>query len=161
MSKIKTIYYPEILDQKIAENAFSYLKNNISWVDGIYSRVEKKVSRSAYSVNYETLNEVDEFIIQLIQTVFNNMSDKNNYGILGIYVNYYKTGQDFCPNHSHKNSIQLVISLGATRRFKVGAKDYSMKSGDAIIFGSSIHGIPIQPEVTDSRISIAIFCKKL
>jgi hypothetical protein len=42
----------------------------------------------------------------------------------------------------------------------VGKKDYSMKSGDAILFGSSIHGIPQNPDIINGRISIAIFIKK-
>jgi len=35
-----------------------------------------------------------------------------------------------------------------------------MASGDGIIFGTAIHGIPKEPEITEGRISIAIFIRK-
>ena len=40
---------------------------------------------------------------------------------------------------------------------KIGTKNYNMSSGDVIIFGSSNHGVPIEEEVTEGRISIAVF----
>ena len=61
------------------------------------------------------------------------------------------------PNHSHKDTHQLVVSLGVTRTLQVGEKKYSMVNGSAIIFGSSIHGVPKDETVTGGRISIATF----
>lgn len=79
------------------------------------------------------------------------------YGILGVYLNNYENGLMYTPMHKHADTIQLVISLGATRTLKVGTKEYRMKNGDAVVFGSSIHGVPQEPSVTEGRISIATF----
>ena len=81
-------------------------------------------------------------------------------GYYGIYLNYYRDGNDFCPNHSHKDTKQLVLSFGTVRPLTVGKKDYNLKSGDGILFGSSIHGIPQDSDITNGRISIAIFIRK-
>ena len=83
------------------------------------------------------------------------------YQISHIYVNYYKDGNMWTPNHSHKGTHQIVISLGATRQLKVGKKTFDMSSGSAIIFGGSIHGVPKQPDVKEGRISIATFMKRI
>jgi hypothetical protein len=80
-----------------------------------------------------------------------------DYYILGVYINYYRDGNDWTPNHSHPKQVQLIISLGATRTLTIGKKDYLMESGDVAIFGSSIHGIRKEPEVKEGRISIATF----
>lgn len=166
MSKTKTIFYPEILDSKTAEVAYDFIKNNTLWVDSVYSKKAKKITRKGYTVNLDlsTLDVIDEFIIGIVENILINIEKKDgaksNYGILGIYVNYYQDGKSFCPNHSHPGTTQLVLSLGTTRKFILGKKEYNVKAGDAIIFGSSIHGIPEQPEITDSRVSIAIFLKK-
>jgi hypothetical protein len=165
MSKTKTTYYSELVDTKTAKCAYDFIKDNTQWVNSIYSKRAQKITRKGYSVNSDLNNNsiVDEFVIQLVDSAITNIEkieNRKQSDILGIYLNYYINGQDFCPNHSHPGSIQLVISLGATRRLNVGKKAYDMKSGDAIIFGSSTHGIPIEPEVKDGRISIAVFISK-
>jgi hypothetical protein len=159
MCGTKTTYFPEIIDSKTAEVAFDFLKNNTPWVDSIYSKKERKISRKGYSPSVNSGNIVDDFIVELIASSLLKIKDVQ-YDLLGIYVNYYASGTDFCPKHAHKGSIQFVLSLGATRKFSVGKKEYDMKSGDAILFGSSTHGIPIQPEVKDGRISVAVFIQK-
>ena len=52
---------------------------------------------------------------------------------------------------------QVVISLGATRTLIIGKKTFSLNNGDVIIFGSSTHGVPKEPTITNGRISIATF----
>lgn len=81
---------------------------------------------------------------------------QTEYVIHGIYLNFYENGTHYSPNHSHKGTHQLVISLGETRTLKVANKDYVMDNGDAIIFGSSIHGVP-KDNTVNGRISIATF----
>ena len=84
--------------------------------------------------------------------------NKENYIIDHIYLNYYETGDMWTPNHNHKGTHQLIISLGGTRTLNVAKKDFKMKSGDTILFGSSIHGVPKEPN-SEPRISIAAFMK--
>jgi len=81
-------------------------------------------------------------------------------GVYGIYLNYYRNGEDWTPNHSHPGMKQVVISLGATRLLTMGKSSYAMNNGDAIVFGSGIHGVPKDPTCTTGRISIALFLEK-
>lgn len=66
----------------------------------------------------------------------------------------------YTPTHSHKDTDQLVISLGQTRILKINSKSYSLENGDAILFGSSPHSVPKDNSV-NMRISIATFMKKI
>ncbi len=83
-----------------------------------------------------------------------------NNEVSHIYLNYYENGEMWCPNHTHPGTHQMVLSLGETRTLVVAKKDYVMKSGDAIIFGSAIHGVP-KDTSTEGRIAIATFMKPL
>ena len=59
----------------------------------------------------------------------------------------------YTPNHSHKGTHQLVISLGETRTLSVAKNEFRMENGDSILFGSSVHGVPREENVTKGRIS--------
>lgn len=160
MSKTKTVHYSEIFDQKTAEGAYEYMKNNIEWTDGIYSRKHKSISRQAYSFENKE-NDVDDYILQLVKIGLSKINDTNDYIVLGVYVNYYKNQDDWCPMHAHKGTVQMILSFGATRPLKVGTKEYNLKSGDGIVFGSSSHGFDKDPNLKEGRISIAIFLGKI
>lgn len=157
MAKVSTQYFDHIFDEETSKNAFDFLEKNVPWEKGIYSKSKQQTSRYAYYHNPESNSTVDIFINNLVNIAMNKVE---NYKYYGVYLNYYRNGEDFCPNHSHKDTKQLVLSFGTSRTLTVGSKNYDMKSGDGILFGSSIHGIPKQPEITNGRISIAIFIPK-
>lgn len=152
--KQKTTVYSDVFDEKIAEEIYLYLQKNVKWEDGIYSKKYKQISRSAYKPDYES--EIDSYILQIVITAINKIKLTNKI-MAGIYLNYYKDGNDICPSHSHPGGIQLVISFGAIRTLIVGTKEYTLKSGECILFGSGKHNIPKEPEVKTGRISIAVF----
>ena len=79
---------------------------------------------------------------------------KKKYAVLGLYVNYYEDGKMYTPNQG------TLLSLGCDRVLVVGKKEYNMKNGDAIIFGSSVHGVP-KSETKEGRISIATFMMEI
>lgn len=153
--RVKTEYFPQIIDKNTANQYYLFLKDNVKWQDGIYSKKAKKITRLAYATNEEQTDFIDEFISQIIHNVLNKLN--RQYYLLGSYINYLRNGLDWVPTHSHPDQIQLVISLGETRTLKVGAKEYQMNSGDVIIFGSSLHGVAQEPNITEGRISIATF----
>jgi len=80
--------------------------------------------------------------------------------VYGIYLNYYRNGEDYTPNHSHPGQKQVIISLGASRVLTMGKRSFVMNNGDVIVFGSAIHGIPKDPNCQQGRISIAMFLAK-
>jgi hypothetical protein len=149
--KVSTIVFKKsvfTLDESM--NAFAYLKQNINWIDGIKTRTGQK-TRKAMPLNIGDVPIVDT----LISTALTSLTDQK-YEILGIYLNYYESGEMWTPNHSHPGTSQLVISLGQTRTLLVDRCPYIMDTGSAIIFGSEKHGVP-KDSSTGSRISIATF----
>ena len=113
----------------------------------------------AYSFGSNSL--VDDIIYGIITDTIDKIGFKKSISIDGIYLNYYRNGSDWCPSHSHKDTKQLVISIGCTRTFKIGKKEYELNNNDAIIFGSSAHEILQDESIKKGRISIAVFYKNI
>ena len=61
------------------------------------------------------------------------------------------------PSHKHDGQTQIILSLGTTRTLIINSKKYDSNNGDIFIFGSQIHSIPKEHNITDGRISIALF----
>ena len=120
-----------MLDCDTSTALYHHLLYNINWIDGIPSK------------NSFTRKVMNELKLENI--------------ILGVYLNYYVDGKMWTPNYSHPKQKQIIISLGTTRKLFIAKKQYNSANGDVIIFGSSIHGVQKEPEITGGRISIAIF----
>lgn len=151
----KTIYVENFIDEKTASNIYDYLANNTEWENGI-------PSKHGFTRLAKNMGDLDSFPFE-IQAIIKSAIAKyysTTVDLLGIYMNYYKDGSHFTPNHSHQGTDQLVLSFGATRTLTVGKKSFKLGNGDLILFGSSIHGIPKDPNVSTGRISIATFMKK-
>jgi len=149
--KCKTTFQKGVIEKKDARRLYVKLRENIEWEEGIRSK--KGFTRLAKALAPGVNKEIDDVIKSALEALIPG----KRYYIMGIYLNYYKDGQCWTPNHKHEGTHQLVISLGATRTLCVGKKDYEMENGDAIVFGSSIHGIPKDDSQRRGRISIATF----
>ncbi len=150
----KTIYNPKVIDEELAETLYRKLKHSIKWEEGIRSR--SGFTRKAKSIDLMDFPELAEIILPTIQSL-----QPGVYFVAGTYINFYQTGEMYTPNHAHKGMVQFILSLGTTRTLEVGRKKYIMANGDAILFGSSIHGVPREPHIKRGRISVATFMKKL
>ena len=133
-----------------ATDLYEHLRDTVKWVEGIRSR--KGFTRKAAYWYMGKDSKVDAAIMQGLDAVA-----KYHYAISHVYINYYEDGDMWTPNHSHKGTHQLVISLGTTRTLEIGKRSFPMGNGDVIIFGGSTHGVPKEPSITDGRISIATF----
>lgn len=151
--RVKTQYYPGIMENDMARALYYYLEENIEWEDGVLSK--KGFTRKAKPMNIGMDVTLDKVIIDTLEKM--GIVDG---GVHGIYLNYYRDGNDWTPNHTHPGMKQVVISLGVTRTLTMGKGCYNMTNGDAIIFGSAIHGVPKDPNCTEGRISIALFLEK-
>lgn len=149
----KTKIIKSCIDKEIASYYFNKYKDEIKWHDGIRSR--NGFTRKAYMVDSENDIELHLELLQMVQTCIQKMT-KTKYFIRGIYLNYYEDGNMYTPSHTHPGSHQLVISLGGKRTLTLGKKNIEMENGDAIIFGSTTHGVPKEKN-TEPRISIATF----
>jgi hypothetical protein len=145
----------QIMDTDTAETLFYHLYHNIEWEEGIKSK--KGFTRLAKSLSID--DEVMAPIIPYLMEAIKKLKPQNveQYAIVDTYLNLYENGDMWTPNHSHPKQHQIVISLGAERTLTVGKTNYKLKSGSAVIFGSSIHGVPKDPECHQPRISIATF----
>jgi len=153
MSKFKTIYLENALDRDMCNEWCNELSESVEWVSGV------KGTRLA-SGFFPEQNELVDLIVEMALSVINKDEEiLNADDMRGYYLNNYVNGSMYTPTHYHKNSIQLIISLGETRTLKLGKKEYKLKSGDIIIFGSSSHGI-IKSDTDKQRISIACFLKR-
>jgi hypothetical protein len=155
-TKIWTQHFPMIFAPDEATYFYDRIKNETHWESGIKSKMSGKPTRLAKSVTFSEGSLVQEIIIE----AFKRMK-LSQYLIYGIYINYYRDGNDYTPNHSHPGTTQLIISLNepeGDRTLKVGKKDYHLNNGDCITFGSSLHGIAKEPH-KKGRISIALFMK--
>ena len=155
----RTIYLEQALTSVQAITLYDQLRQGIEWEQGVRSK--QGFTRKAKAIDlfaYPNLTEIVHLILNKIQQE-KNVKAKVIYEIYGTYLNYYQDGNMWTPNHSHPGTSQLIISLGATRTLVLGKKEYQMKNGDAILFGSSVHGVPKDPTVKDGRISIATFMR--
>lgn len=163
-TKTQTQFFASVLEAKEADELYTFLRDNIDWEDGIYSKRAARTSRKAYSplssmeVEEKELGICDKIIEDTVARCLKAVGRESHF-VYGTYVNYYRNGNDFCPAHAHKGQVQMVLSLGARRMLNVGEKQYPMGSGDCIVFGSSTHSIPIDPTIREGRISIAVFLR--
>jgi len=147
---MKTLLLKKSINTDEAQSMFTILREILPWKEGIKSR--KGFTRLACPINTGDIPLIDQMLVSVAKSAGITINNA-----LGIYVNYYKNGEMWTPNHSHKESNQIVISLGGTRTLNVGTKSYKMSNGDAIIFGHGIHGVPKESHITEGRISIAAF----
>jgi hypothetical protein len=156
----KTILFKNLLSEHKANELYEHLLANTEWEDG--PRSKKGFTRKALGIDifqlYTLLRlfpvESHKTIWDLVKETVDENSIRSKCG--GAYVNYYRNGEDWTPNHTHRGSSQFVLSLGQTRSLEVGKRRYELKSGDAILFGSAVHGVP-KDDSKEGRISIALF----
>ena len=101
--KCYTTYKENVLDSDRAYALYYFLKDNITWEDGIKSK--KGYTRKAKPLNMGDIPEVDQAIMDTLDQL-----TQQKYLIMGMYLNYYTDGNMWTPNHSHKGTHQMVIS---------------------------------------------------
>lgn len=163
--RIKTKHFKSIIDEKTSTFYYDLLKNSVNWDKGIKDKYNKE-TRPAKNIedieNEDIVNMITELIFKALDKI--NFISKNEYKQLIIhdqYINYYVSGNNYTPMHSHHGLVQIVISLGTTRTLIIGKKEYKSENGDVFVFGSSTHGVPKEEKIKEGRISIALFCKLL
>ena len=150
--RIKTTYHPNLVETKEANRLFGYFEKTIQWEDGVKSK--NGFTRKAKMMNIDDDPELYMIVCKVLKT----LEMKNR--VLGVYMNHYRTGLEYTPNHSHIGMFQVIISLGVTRTLMIGKKAFPQNSGDVTVFGSVVHGVPREPQIEDGRISIALFLEK-
>jgi hypothetical protein len=149
----RTVYIPDYLDYDTQQILYDTILEAFEgqWVDG------PKSSRLA---SPQPLDAIPE-IMHIIGEVVRDYLPEGTMVSYGCYYNFYKDGMMYTPTHSHPDTIQIILSLGpGIRTLKVGKKEYIQSPGALTIFGTSAHGVAREPEVTEGRIGVAIFCRR-
>lgn len=155
MARVLTRHFSHFLPSDEGWALYYHLQEVIAWEAGVPSR--RGPTRLAKSIDLDQYPEITRVLARALKHLY---PEKEQVGVYGVYLNYYRDGTMYTPNHSHKGTTQLIISLGATRLLTVGKRKFALENGDVIVFGSSVHGVPAQPEVQEGRISIAVFLEK-
>lgn len=143
----------QVLDEKEAFATFEFIKESVAW-EPFKSR--GKLLRLG---NSPLPNDVvHDTCIEIISKALRKY-DISNVLMYGVYLNLYENGRQYAPMHSHETQ-QIVVSLGAERILKIGSKDIILKSGEAVLFGTERHGVPVS-DVNEPRISIAAFFRSI
>jgi hypothetical protein len=150
MSIIK--YFPKAIDEKEATDLYHYMKDNVKW-DFIK---ENGRTHTPICLDYNCA------INNRIKIVADKASEiaclNETHTIWGTHLNYYQNGNNYVPPHNHLIQYQVIISLGATRTLIVNDENIKLENGDIVMIGKGVfHSVPIEPEVTEGRISIALF----
>ncbi len=148
------------IDDATATKLYRYIHDNVAWGAGIKTRTGKPTRLAAPLDLFALLVLLDDFpeVTAKIIKIITDYSTRPN--CIGVYINYYRDGTDYTPSHTHKDTTQIVVSLGATRTFTYVKKEVESRNGDVLIFGASAHGVPKDESVTEGRISIALFMMK-
>ena len=145
------------IDKKETQSIYDSLVTELKWSDGIKTR-HGDFTRLAHQMStYDALFFMEGKIITIIEKTLLANPQYANHAIAGLYFNYYKDGDMYCPVHRHPHTTQLVISLGATRTFILGSIKIQVNDGDIIIFNDQLHGVPKEKTECDGRISVATF----
>ena len=150
-TRITTNCFESFIEPDVADVLFKYYRDNIQWV-------EAPKSKGRHTRFGSVCSSRDPITMSLVEFVVENVGYSVE-SVTGVYLNYYKDGDDYTPTHSHPGTIQIILSLGAERVLEVAKKLYPQKSGTVTVFGGSKHGVP-RSETLESRISVAIFIQK-
>jgi len=155
-------YLPKVLNDDISDYYYNSLNNLIEWYDREYVRGQEDLHVKLIKlVLTQILNILREIAFIISTPVMKSLSKYNQYkslNIVGCYLNYYENEKHYTPSHKHLKTIQIIISLGATRTLLINNKKYNSNNGDVFIFNEQIHGVPVEKNKNNSRISIALFC---
>ena len=135
-----------------SDRLFQNLKTKVQWNVGIptrnggISRLQSHFQMIPYEIQCE--------ILEIVNRIFSSDTN-NNYNLEGIYLNYYRNGNDYCPRHKH-DSRQCIISLGSPRHITINNKKILLEPGSVCIFNNEYHSVD-RDYKSGERISIVIF----
>lgn len=141
----------QILQYDESMSLYIFIRDNSPWNSGILSRTG--VSRLQCHLS-DCIQAVQYVVLSLVRTAVQKYGDVT--AILGVYMNYYRNGNDYCPRHQHRGTKQIIISLGCNRPLTIAGRNYPVPSGFCISFGEEYHSLN-KCLVNEGRISIAIF----
>ena len=151
----ETVIHRAVYTKDEAQHHMQEVLTHVSWTN-LYGR------RVAYGI-YKNQNILNSQVKEIVAKVLSLLKiDKAR--LSQVYANYYRNGAVGCGRHRHPSTLQILVSLGATRTLRISdaqgqtLKDEVLHSGDVILFGSQYHEL-LKDVTTEPRVSLAIFVK--
>ena len=148
----KIIHIPKFIEDE--ENIFNDILSAVNWSKSNYFK--RHVSH--YENNIPKINEI---IINIERSFLRK--------VIGVFINYYKDGNEYAPYHSDKyNCDTCLVSFGVSRvlRYKKNSTnettDFVLDSGDLLFIPDEVnkyykHSLLKRTKIDKSRISILFF----
>lgn len=133
-------YKVKLLDSEFANYTMSVLVNGLNWTTFALAPKSRLVCGPIHFGS--TRSEADLVLLQLIEMLQIQCHRK----VVGIFVNYYRDGKDYCPYHRDTYGLDTyTLSLGASRDFLLkpdnGGATIKVKldPGDLYYMPNSVH----------------------
>lgn len=99
--RVKTRHHKSLVSDDVATALYNHLRDTIEWEEGVrskngFTRLAKTLGANEDKLVNDCIKEVIEKLQICVQ-------------LLGIYLNYYKDGSHYTPNHSHKVRNRLLF----------------------------------------------------
>lgn len=165
MTQNEVFHIKEFISKDSANEYVSIIESEIVWTRFKKSPKSRLVS-IWYPGNTRLVDMIIEQIINKIQTTYNTK-------IIGIFLNLYKNGNDYCSYHRDQyDSDVFTVSFGETRDLllkpddKTKTKNIKLESGDLYFMSQFFqtknkHSIPKRKKSGGKRISIVFFGKEV
>lgn len=147
-----------MLDDARATALLGFLIDNVDWGEGI------KTKYGNYTRKQKHLGTCPRFIHdEVVRAIAQSTPIGDIHNVKSIYMNYYTSGDDYCPKHRHLGTNQMILSLGTSRNIHLsdaadGSKNtFTLDNGSVLLFSSEYHEIRKQKRANGPRISIVVF----
>jgi hypothetical protein len=141
--------YRECVDQMPWRQAV-FRKRNYETGEVIVTNIASNRQDCSYRGLRTGIQRLDE-ALQKLKTDF-QIKDPRAY----LLNNWYPDGKTSIAPHNH-DFWSAILSFGESRVFMLDGQPLMLGDGDLLVFGTQRHSVPKMPEVSEGRVSVAVF----
>lgn len=125
--------FQDFLGTHYSSELLSDLKNNISWTD-----LKTKTNK-----NYKSIFKYNNEELDFIEKLFKYVENKIGTEVIGLWIDYYKSGENYSPIHYYGYDCDyIILNLGATRKIEFTnieqkKKSFKLQNNDILYFNSN------------------------
>jgi alkylated DNA repair dioxygenase AlkB len=146
-------------------NYLERLKDQVPWQTVTWGRTGRKLPRMIYRYSPGDKIEVLDEIVKVCESIYEGQK------VSGIFCNYYRDGNDWCPYHKDTYGTDVAtFSFGGARRFLCKddtsgkVEEFILEDGDVFFFdieynACHTHSIAKTKKKVDERVSVVCFLR--
>ena len=168
----RIVYTARFVDDATAKAWFAELRNDVEWRSERRMMYEREVDVPRLMANFR-LDQAEATRLPSISDAAARVTERLEVPFNSVGLNLYRDGRDsVAPHNDHLNEIEkgfpiALVSLGATRRMAIRAKEPPRRVLDVDLEGGSLllmsyetqlhytHGVPKTADRVGERISLA------